>query len=115
MTKSLTGAVMSLALLATAGPEPTAVRAVTAGGTHNAALGADGTVWTWGDGTPVMIPVSTTGLPGFLSFVAGPRHTAILAADGTVWSWNAADQDQGSGEGLVPAPGLRGVAALSAG
>jgi alpha-tubulin suppressor-like RCC1 family protein len=114
MTKSLTGATLSLALLATAGPEPAAVRLVTAGGTHNIALSADGTVWTWGDGTPVTTPVATTGLPGFLSFVAGRGRTAILASDGTVWNWKAVGQDEGSADALMLAPGLSGVAAVSA-
>jgi len=114
MTKSFTGAALSLALLAAAGPEPTAVRGVAAGGTHNVALSADGTIWTWGDGTPAMTPVPARGLSGLLSFVAGRKHTAILASDGSVWTWNAAGQDQGSAEGLMPAPGLGAVAALSA-
>ena len=109
MTKSLTGAALSLALLAAAAPERTAVLGVTAGGTHNVALSSDGTVWTWGDGTPAMTPVARNGFPGFRSLVAGRGRTAILASDGTVWSWKATGQDQASVEGVMPAPGLSGV------
>ena len=77
------------------------ISAVSAGVQFSVALGADGTVWTWGfndqrqlgDGTAVQYrttaqPIdAVSGLSGVSAVAAGGRHVLVLKWDGTVWGW----------------------------
>jgi uncharacterized protein (TIGR03437 family) len=64
---------------------------------HSIALGADGTVWTWGDdsygqlgdgtNTGVNVPGRVPGLTGIVAVSAGAHHSLAVKADGTVWAW----------------------------
>lgn len=73
------------------------VIAVDGGGNHSVALGADGTVWAWGengtgqlgDGTLTARsqPVRVVGLGNVTAVAAGWYHTLALRSDGTVWAW----------------------------
>ena len=74
---------------------------VSAGSFHNAAIRANGTIWTWGynasgrlgDGSTTssrVSPVSVVG--GFTDWVqvsAGEVQTAAVRANGTAWSWGS--------------------------
>jgi alpha-tubulin suppressor-like RCC1 family protein len=71
--------------------------AIAAGGSHNLALAADGTVWAWGnngngqagDGTTSnhFTPVQVPRLSGVTAIAAGWAHSLALRSDGTVWAW----------------------------
>ncbi|WP_345115055.1 T9SS type A sorting domain-containing protein [Hymenobacter algoricola] len=79
--------------------------AVVAGTFHSAAIGSDGSLWTWGDNTngqlgdgtttphlrPVQVPPPATAAPGTRwAYVAlGANHTLALRSDGTLWAWGA--------------------------
>ena len=73
------------------------VVAIAAGGNHDLALKADGTVWGWGynsygelgDNTTKLraAPVQALGLDGVVSIAAGYTHSAAVRQDGTVWTW----------------------------
>ncbi|WP_214106559.1 RCC1 domain-containing protein [Acrocarpospora catenulata] len=88
----------------TSSPVPVAVLAagygftkVAAGDGHNVAIGAQGTVWTWGgnhvgqlgDGTTTShpAPVKVPGLIGVVDVAAGSDFTLALASNGQVWGW----------------------------
>jgi len=71
---------------------------ISAGGTHTAAVRANGSAWAWGRNgygrlgdnstTDRSSPVSVVG--GFTDWVqisAGAAHTAALRANGTAWAW----------------------------
>jgi alpha-tubulin suppressor-like RCC1 family protein len=73
---------------------------ISAGGTHTAAVRANGTAWTWGDNnrgqlgdnttTNQSSPVSVVG--GFTDWVqisAGRDHTTAIRANGTAWAWGS--------------------------
>jgi alpha-tubulin suppressor-like RCC1 family protein len=75
---------------------PPPVKAFSAGDRHTAAVGTDGTLWTWGrnqgqlgDGTttsrdrPVRIGFATN----WASVSAGVSHTVAIRDDGTLWAW----------------------------
>jgi alpha-tubulin suppressor-like RCC1 family protein len=73
------------------------VRAIAAGGWHNLALRADGTVWAWGlndlgqlgDGStttafsPVQVPLPLA----IAAIAAGGWHSLACGDDGTCWRW----------------------------
>lgn len=87
------------------------IRAVAAGGAFSMALGADGSVWTWGEdqygqlgrntrnldsATPIKVLASTgTGtLTGISGVAAGDEFALALASDGSVWGWGRTDMGQ---------------------
>lgn len=110
------------------------VTAVAAGGRHDLALLADGTVLAWGDDTAGQLgngvasanddseaPAVVPGLSGVTAVAAGGEHSLALLSDGTVEAWGANNDGQ-LGDGTdnpsatpIPVPGLTGVKAISAG
>ena len=92
-------------------------------------LGADSTVWTWGQrvGTSDVydsIPYHVPGLSGVIQVAMGFAHAAALRADGTVWVWGGGLFGQlGNGQmgpgtlSLLPiqVPGLSGVVSIATG
>ena len=98
--------------------------AVAAGGSGACALGIDGTVWCWGDGSlgelgtgpgpspagstssssgagpATSTPVLVQGVSGAVALAAGDQHRCAANSDGTVqcWGWNALGQ---LGDGAV--------------
>jgi len=92
-------------------------------------LGADGTVWTWGQrvGTTDVydsIPYHLPGLSDVTQVAMGFAHAAALRTDSTVWVWGSGLFGQlGNGQfgpsniALTPiqVPGLTGVTAIATG
>ncbi|HET9475613.1 MAG TPA: hypothetical protein VFO82_17060 [Steroidobacteraceae bacterium] len=76
---------------------PVPVTAVAPSSLHSLALGADGSVWAWGnndfgalgDGTTTSsdVPVPVDGLTNVIAIATGDSHSVALRADGTVWTW----------------------------
>jgi alpha-tubulin suppressor-like RCC1 family protein len=71
---------------------------VAAGTYYSAALRADGTVWTWGNGgygqlgnntttASQLTPVQVSSLTGVIQICAGSYHMLALKSDGTVVAW----------------------------
>lgn len=78
---------------------------ISSGGSHDMALRADGTVWTWGRNTHGQLgdndeaqtdslyfrdrnqPAQVPGLSEMVAVAAGENHSLALKADGTVWAW----------------------------
>jgi hypothetical protein len=103
------------------------------GGGFAAVLGADGTVWAWGDDSagqlggapssiPVTRPVNTIGAgSGISQLSAGDFHMLALKPDGTVLAWGANGYGQlGNGStapvtGPVQVTGLTGATQVAAG
>jgi alpha-tubulin suppressor-like RCC1 family protein len=111
---------------------PAYVAGVSAGGAFSAALGTDGSVWTWGDNEDgqlgavpqslvVTRPVNAMAAgSGIIRLCSGYDHVLALKSDGTVLSWG----DNESGElgravtappGPAPVAGLASVTQVSAG
>ena len=80
------------------------VIAVSGGDCHSSALGADGTVWTWGcnnnltnsvggselgDGTNIErhTPVQVVNLTNVVAIAARDYHNIALKSDGSLWTW----------------------------
>ena len=71
--------------------------AVSAGGSHTVAIGADGSLWAWGlngvgqlgDGTADDrgVPVRIGAATNWAAVSAGGGYTVALAADGLLWAW----------------------------
>lgn len=116
---------------------PVHVTAVAAGYNHSLALGADGTVWTWGSnsngqlGTTVTLAaegLQVPGLSGVSAIAAGGNFSLALKSDGTVWAWGDNSDGQAGNQtvalGNVSGPvqvlqqsgqPLSGITALAAG
>lgn len=68
---------------------------ISAGGTHNAVIKTDGTLWTWGsnfygqlgDGTNTERDTPVKVMDDVTAVSAGENHTAVIKADGTLWTW----------------------------
>jgi alpha-tubulin suppressor-like RCC1 family protein len=71
---------------------------VACGGSHNAAIKTDGTLWTWGKNSYSQIgdntatqrrtPVTTfAGGTNWKQVACGYNHTAAVKTDGTLWTW----------------------------
>ncbi len=113
------------------------IASLAAGQKHSVALGADGSVWTWGADsygqlgrgavTSQSIPVPVLGLTDVVQVSAGGdgygdgSHSLAVKQDGTVWAWgNGAFGRLGDGTTTsrsTPAPvlGLTDVRAVAAG
>jgi alpha-tubulin suppressor-like RCC1 family protein len=89
--------------------------AIAAGLSHNLALKADGTVWTWGANTSGQLglgdistrfsPQQVPGLSGMISIGGGQYHSAAVKSDGTVWVWGnngAGELGDGTTVGTLP-------------
>ncbi len=106
---------------------------VAVGATFTAALGSDGTVWTWGLndqsalGDPNIAQGAARTRPGLVGITdvvavaAGTAHVLALKSDGTVWAWGRNDFGQ-LGDGTttnrasaVQVLDLTGVVAIAAG
>lgn len=81
------------------------VIAIAAGAFHNAALGADGRVWVWGDGTSGQLgvgklltkasrPILVPGLPSCSHIACGYMHTAAAAGEHGVYCWGLGTHGQ---------------------
>jgi alpha-tubulin suppressor-like RCC1 family protein len=85
------------------------VQAIAAGGNHNLALLANGTVVAWGDNSfGQSSPPSN--LSNVVAIAAGYLHSAVLCSNGTVVAWG----DDTFGQTNVPL-GLSNVVAIAAG
>ena len=105
---------------------------------RSVALLADGTVWSWGDGsegaagdgvyatslmagTERLVPVEAVGIRTAVAIAAGSRHTLALLANGTVWAWGWNEQGQlgnaSKKASAVPVqvPGISNAIAIAAG
>jgi len=100
------------------------MKAIAAGGGHSVALGADGTVWTWGAnkygqlgpqtstvGTPSQVP----GLDRVVAVAAGDQHTMVLKDDGSVWTWGRDPLYNEIRPIPVQVPGISGATGVAAG
>jgi hypothetical protein len=83
--------------------------AVSAGGYHNLALRADGSVLAWGDDLNGQCDLPP-GLTNVVAVAAGGYHSLALRADGSVVAWG----DDSSGQTDVPASATN-VVAIGAG
>ena len=90
-------------------PSTTNLIAIAAGGWHNLALRADGTVLAWGDDDAGQCDVPGT-LTNALAIAAGGYHSLAIRANGTVLAWGNNDY----GQTAVPAS-LSSVIGISAG
>jgi alpha-tubulin suppressor-like RCC1 family protein len=83
-----------------------------AGKIHSLAIGKDGTLWAWGNGTNVQLgtgasalqtsPVQVAAATGLTwsAVAAGDAHSAAISSDGLLWTWGANDAGQlGNGSG----------------
>lgn len=80
------------------------ITTITAGPSHAVALGADGTVWTWGSsqGADGGTPVKVKGLHGVRSLAAGGDTTFALDEPGVLRSWTRATNRPAVVAGLDP-------------
>ncbi|MFB9209284.1 PASTA domain-containing protein [Nonomuraea spiralis] len=53
-------------------------------------LHADGSLWTWGNGTQ-QIPEPVPGLPPIKQVSSGIGHTLAVGRDGSLWAWGSND------------------------
>ena len=98
---------------------PDGVVTQVAAGAMSLALLSDGTVWEWGSGW--LIPVPVPGLTGVTKISAGSSFNLALRSDGTVWAWGQNDHGQlGNGTTIstmtpVKVTGLSHVTGIAAG
>ena len=92
-------------------------------------LGADSTVWTWGQRVGTIevydsIPYNVPGLGGVTQVAMGFAHAAALRDDGTVWVWGSGLFGQlGNGQmgptivalSPIQVPGISGAVAIATG
>ncbi len=73
-----------------------AIKAISAGGSHCLALQGDGTMWAWGENSHGILGDGTnetrftpvrSKAGGAASFDAGTTHALAVKPDGTVWAW----------------------------
>ena len=78
---------------------------VSGGNFHTAAIKTDGTLWTWGNGAPLLgngvttgnisTPITTfAGGTNWKQVSGGSLHTAAIKTDGTLWTWGISTQSQ---------------------
>ncbi len=85
-------------------PNNPGIITVDGGWRHSFALKADGTVWSWGEGTYGVLgngsltdqesPVQVSGLQNIVAVAAGGFHALALRADGQLWVWGRGDTGQ---------------------
>ena len=98
---------------------PDGVVTQVAAGAMSLALLSDGTVWEWGAGW--LMPVPVPGLTGVTKISAGSTLNLALRSDGTVWAWGQNDHGQlGNGTTVptmtpVKVTGLSHVTGIAAG
>lgn len=73
------------------------LKSVGGGYYHSAALGNDGSIWTWGSNnfgelgkgttSDSSTPVKLTSISGVNAVTGGNDHMVALKSDGTVWAW----------------------------
>jgi len=124
--------VVGVELVGPAVDDPGGIVQAEAGGRHNLALGANGTVWSWGQNTSGQLgdggqvdrprtPAQVPGLTGIVQVAAGDTHSLALRNDGTVWAWgeNSAGQlgDGTTTDRYLPVrvAGLTGVTRIAGG
>jgi alpha-tubulin suppressor-like RCC1 family protein len=85
---------------------PPGIVQIAAGGSHSAAVAADGSVWTWGSnyygelgystprGTSSPTPRQVPGLSGVKQVAAGADFTVALRSNGEVWTWGGNNYGQ---------------------
>ncbi|KAG8461619.1 hypothetical protein KFE25_001223 [Diacronema lutheri] len=89
------------------------VVAISAGSMHSAALGADGRVWAWGDGTSGQLgvgklltkaprPLLVPNLPPCTALSCGYMHTAVAAGVDGAWCWGLGTHGQLGREAAEP-------------
>ena len=68
-----------------------AVKVIAAGGTHSAAVGADGSVWGWGrmSGRSSAAPAKVYELQAIRTVVAGEDFNLAIRNDGSLWGWGS--------------------------
>ena len=110
------------------------IQAISAGTMHAMALGADGSVWTWGYNAFGQLGTETTeqqygqkystrplkiaGLNSVVAIAAGYSTSVALKNDGTVWGWGILPGSYGVGAGPTKMPfptGMTSVAVSEAG
>jgi len=70
---------------------------VAAGSSHSAAIGSDGTLWTWGGNSSGELGNGTSAnalfpMPvgnNFAQVAMGNEHTVAIKTDGTLWAWGS--------------------------
>ena len=102
MARAHGAAAMAAAAIFFCAPALAATPAASAGAFHNAVLGADGLVRTWGEdlfgqlGLGRLLfatrPTAVNGAPPASAIAAGFDHSVMLAADRSVWAWGLIDK-----------------------
>ena len=108
-------------------PGPDVFTAIAAGFDHSLALGADGTVWAWGQwkesgSAGQTKPVQLSFLESIIAVSAGHFFSLALRADGIVWSWGTNERGQLGDGTKIPKPkqavqvqGLKNIVAIATG
>jgi hypothetical protein len=101
------------------------VTTLAAGGRHNLAVLANGSIWSWGKNdygqlghgnrTDQLTPGVVTNLSSVVAVAGGLRHSLALKSNGLLWSWGADELQPGSSLVPRPVPGLSNVTAIAAG
>ena len=107
------------------------VVAIASGRDHNLAVGADGSVWSWGGNTAGKLgngntdesptPAQVAGIDGVTAVTASDTASMALKGDGTLWGWGFnITGELGTGNledsySPVPANGVSGIVAVDMG